>query len=44
MEQYIKLFFMNLMNSFFNNNVNLKFDLNLELEMINCLIYDPNLH
>ena len=25
---------MNLMNSFFDNNVNLKFDPNLELEMI----------
>ena len=34
MEQHIKLFFMNLMNSFFDNNVNLKFDPNLELEMI----------
>ena len=34
MEQRIKLFFMNLMNSFFDNNVNLKFDPNLELEMI----------
>ena len=33
MEQNIKLFFMNLMNSFFDN-VNLKFDPNLELEMI----------
>ena len=34
MERNIKLFFMNLMNSFFDNNVNLKFDPNLELEMI----------
>ena len=25
---------MNLMNSFFDNNINLKFDPNLELEMI----------
>ena len=33
MEQNIKLFFMNSMNSFFDN-VNLKFDPNLELEMI----------
>ena len=29
-----KAFFMNLMNSFFDNNVNLKFHPNLELEMI----------
>ena len=34
MEQHIKLFFMSLMNFFFDNNVNLKFDPNLELEMI----------
>ena len=34
MEQKMKLFFMNLMNSFFDNDVNLKFDPNLELEMI----------
>ena len=34
MERNIKLFFMNLMKSFFDNNVNLKFDPNLELEMI----------
>ena len=34
MEQHIKLFFMNLMNSFFDNYVNLKFNPNLELEMI----------
>ena len=34
MEQNMKLFFMNLMNSFFDSNVNLKFDPNLELEMI----------
>ena len=34
MEQHIKLFFMNLMKSFFDNNVNLKFGPNLELEMI----------
>ena len=34
MEQHIKFFFMNLMNSFFDNNVNLKFNPNLELEMI----------
>ena len=34
MEQRIKLFFMNLMKSFFDNNVNLKFDPNLGLEMI----------
>ena len=34
MEQDMKLFFMNLMNSYFDNNVNLKFNPNLELEMI----------
>ena len=34
MEQNMKLFFMNLMNSYFDNNVNLKFDPNLELEII----------
>ena len=34
MEQKMKFFFMNLMNSFFDNDVNLKFDPNLELEMI----------
>ena len=39
MEQHIKLFYMNLMKSFFNNNVNLEFDPNLELEMIKL----PNL-
>ena len=33
-EEHIKLFFMNLMNYFFDNNVNLKFDPNLEQEMI----------
>ena len=30
----MKLFFMNLINSFFDNNANLKFDPNLEPEMI----------
>ena len=34
MEQNMKLFFKNLMNSFSDNNVNLKFDPNLELEII----------
>ena len=34
MEQNMKLVLMNLMSSFFDNNVNLKFDPNLELKMI----------
>ena len=34
MEQNMKLFLINLMSSFFDNNVNLKFDPNLEPEMI----------
>ena len=34
MEQNMKLFLINLMSSFFDNNVNFKFDPNLELEMI----------
>ena len=34
MEQNMKLVLMNLMSSFFDNNVNLKFDPNLELKMM----------
>ena len=34
MEQNMKLVLMNLMSSFFDNNVNLKFDPNLEQKMI----------